>query len=292
MASVLCRLTAAALLSLPLGSPPRFAPRAPFPRHTKRRFTNASGSDLVWDSGSASWRPGPAPAEMSNDFGTFNKAASSAAAERNKVPIADVFVPLLRNAKPGTVVELACGTGQHTAHLAKELPAFTFQPTDLDDTSFASVTHHCAGNTNVMTPITVDATDASWSDKIMTEESKLACAAAVVGALTQDVAAVLIVNMTHISPWRATLGALSGSSKLLRENGVLFIYGPFKRDGTHNSDGNATFEKSLQERNPEWGYRDIETVIREAAAVGFGTPTITEMPANNYVLTMRKVGKA
>ena len=219
---------------------------------------------------------------MSNDFGTFNKAARSNAAERNKVPISEVFVPLLKDSKPGIIVELACGTGQHAAHLASELPNFTFQPTDLDDSSFDAVLYHTKDCANVKAPMVVDATDSNWSDNVLktvelyTEVSD------------KEIASVLIINMTHISPFAATLGALRGSSDLLRKDGLLFIYGPFKRDGKHTSEGNATFDESLQKQKAQWGYRDIESVIENGKSFGFGNAEITEMPANNFVLTMRK----
>jgi SAM-dependent methyltransferase len=145
---------------------------------------------------------------MSNDFGTFNKAASSSAAERNKVPIAEAFAPRLRACAPtgGVVVELACGTGQHCAHLSRELPDFVFVPTDLDDTAFDAVRHHVGTSPNVRAPIVVDACDAQWSERVKR----------VIETDTFDgdksVAAVLVVNMTHIAPWSATLGALAGAA--------------------------------------------------------------------------------
>jgi SAM-dependent methyltransferase len=222
---------------------------------------------------------------MSNDFGTFNKAASSSAAERNKVPIAEAFAPRLRACAPtgGVVVELACGTGQHCAHLSRELPDFVFVPTDLDDTAFDAVRHHVGTSPNVRAPIVVDACDAQWSERVkgVIESDK-----SVDG--DKSVAAVLVVNMTHIAPWSATLGALAGAANVARRGGLLFVYGPFKRDGEHTSEGNAVFDESLRRQNDEWGYRDIEAVIAEAEKVGFERAEIVQMPANNFALAMTR----
>ena len=138
---------------------------------------------------------------MSNDFGTLNKAASSSAAERNKVPIAEAFAPRLRACAPtgGVVVELACGTGQH-AHLSGELPDSAFPPTDLDDSAFDAVRHHASAR-NVRAPLVVDACDPEWSASVKRAlpETFREHAGADAG-----VDAVLVVNMTHIAPWRAT----------------------------------------------------------------------------------------
>lgn len=274
MASHICRVSAvASLASLACSARSRAArpvvhqTRAPFATHA-----------------SASPEPAPDSETMSNDFGTFNKAASSSAAERNKVPIAEAFAPRLRACAPtgGVVVELACGTGQHCAHLSRELPDFVFVPTDLDDTAFDAVRHHVGTSPNVRAPIVVDACDAQWSERVKR----------VIETDTFDgdksVAAVLVVNMTHIAPWSATLGALAGAANVARRGGLLFVYGPFKRDGKHTSEGNAVFDESLRRQNDEWGYRDIEAVIAEAEKVGFERAEIVPMPANNFALAMTR----
>jgi SAM-dependent methyltransferase len=273
MASLLCRVSAAASLARVCSARSRAArpgvlrARAPF-------ATRASASP----------EPAPDADTMSNDFGTFNKAASSSAAERNKVPIAEAFAPRLRACAPtgGVVVELACGTGQHCAHLSRELPDFVFVPTDLDDTAFDAVRHHVGTSPNVRAPIVVDACDAQWSERVKR----------VIETDTFDgdksVAAVLVVNMTHIAPWSATLGALAGAANVARRGGLLFVYGPFKRDGEHTSEGNAVFDESLRRQNDEWGYRDIEAVIAEAEKVGFERAEIVQMPANNFALAMTR----
>ena len=69
------------------------------------------------------------------------------------------------------------------------------------------------------------------------------------------------------------------------------IYGPFKRGGAHTSEGNATFDASLRARNPAWGYRDVEAVDALGSAHGFVTEEVREMPANNFMLIMRRRGK-
>ena len=233
----------------------------------------------------ASFGPEPPPAKKAKENSwdkngdTFNKVASSAAAERNRQPIADVVVPLLAHLDCGLVVELACGTGQHVAHVAPSLPNLTWLPTDLTDESFGSVAHHTRGLENVLEPGVLDASDASWPDRF----------AGFVGAPV----AVLVVNMTHISPWEATVGTVLGAAKLLEDtvDGLLMIYGPFKVKGEHTSEGNATFDQSLRERNPAWGYRDVEAVESLGAAHGFVTEKVHEMPANNLMLIMRRRAK-
>jgi len=273
MASLLCRFTASAFLSRTCSARSRTSTPREFRAHFKSSANASAGS--ANDSSIA-----PDETEtMSNDFGTFNKTAASTAAERNKVPIAEAFVSFLvkNDVRPGVVLELACGSGQHAAHLADELPEFTFQPTDLDDSSFETVKHFNADKPNVKPPMLLDACDSSWGSRVRRSVTP-----------EEEFAAVLIINMTHISPWSATLGALAGAAEVLRPGGALFIYGPFKRGGAHTSEGNATFDETLRGRNTEWGYRDIDKVVDEAEKVGFGDAEIVEMPANNFALTCRK----
>jgi hypothetical protein len=70
---------------------------------------------------------------------------------------------------------------------------------------------------------------------------------------------------------------------------VFYLYGPYKRDGLHTAPSNDAFDRSLRERNPAWGVRDLEAVAALAAANGFATPEIVAMPANNFSLIFRRV---
>jgi len=70
--------------------------------------------------------------------------------------------------------------------------------------------------------------------------------------------------------------------------GLVFLYGPFKRDGQHTAPSNAAFDSSLREGNPEWGVRDIEAVQELAAKAGLSLLEIAEMPANNLTVVFGK----
>ena len=70
----------------------------------------------------------------------------------------------------------------------------------------------------------------------------------------------------------------------MRDDGRLFLYGPFKRDGKHTAVSNAVFDTSLRENNPEWGVRDIADLETLAAANGLRLAETFDMPANNMML--------
>jgi len=99
---------------------------------------------------------------------------------------------------------------------------------------------------------------------------------------------VFCANVIHIAPWRVAEGLFAGAGRYLREDGLLFLYGPFKRGGKHTAVSNAVFDTSLRERDPEWGVRDIEALEQLADQAGLRLIEIAEMPANNLVLVFER----
>jgi len=192
----------------------------------------------------------------------------SPAAERNCRPILDVLRQVLPGA--GLVLEVASGGGQHAAFFAPHFPALTWQPSDADANARASIAAWAktTGTGNFRPPIDLDAASSDWP---------LARADAVV-----------CINMIHISPWAACLGLLRGAARILPPDGVLYLYGPFRRDGKHTAPSNTAFDADLKARNPEWGVRDVGEVGTAAAAAGFGPPSIIPMPANNLSVVFRR----
>ena len=198
---------------------------------------------------------------------------------RNREPIAAV----LRRCLPaiGTVLEIASGTGEHVAWFATEFPGLAFQPSDPGPTERASIAAwiSATGVANVRPPLDVDVAAPGWETD---------------AALPAPLAAILCINMIHISPWAATLGLIRGAGQLLDDGGVLYLYGPHKRAGRHTAPSNAAFDASLRDQNPDWGVRDLEAVVAAAAARGFALEDIVEMPANNLsvILARRPVRRA
>ena len=189
------------------------------------------------------------------------------ATARNREPILEV---LRRHLPPrGLVLEVASGSGEHTAHFAPAFPELIFQPSDPDSEARASIDAWAAafGLANVRPAIVLDATAEAWP--------------------IEAADAVLCINMIHIAPWAAAEGLVRGAARVLPPGGVLYLYGPFKRDGCHTAPSNEAFDRSLRLQNPDWGVRDLETVAALAEGHGFARPVIEQMPANNLSLVFR-----
>ena len=188
------------------------------------------------------------------------------AADRNKGPILDV----LRRVLPqhGLVLEIAAGTGQHVAHFAAALPDLQWQPSEPDADYHDSIRAWTADLPNVAAPITLDVSARPWP---VTRADAIVC-----------------INMIHISPWQATLDLMAGAGDVLDHGGVLFLYGPYRRGGTHTAPSNEAFDADLRARNHEWGVRDMEAVIEVAARNGLAFREAVAMPANNFSVLFRK----
>lgn len=188
------------------------------------------------------------------------------ATERNREPIAAVLAEVLPPS--GRVLEIASGTGEHCAFFAERFPALTWQPSDPDLESLASIAAWTADLPNVLPPIGLDATAAQWP---------LARADA-----------VLCINMVHISPWAATLGLMAAAGRLLGEGAPLILYGPYRRRDVPTAPSNEQFELWLKEKNPAFGLRWLEDVAAAADAEGLALERIVEMPANNIMPVFRR----
>ena len=191
---------------------------------------------------------------------------------RNHEPIWQALAPHLAAAS-GAVLELGSGTGQHTVTYAARTPALTWYSSDLQESHLASIAAWRAhtGLANVAPPQRIDLTEPGWN---WTPGGALA--------------AMLCINVLHISPWRVSQNLIAGAGRLLAPNGHLFVYGPFMRDGAHTAPSNAEFDASLRGRNPDWGVRDIADLDRLAQAAGLSSAAISAMPANNYLLAFTR----
>jgi len=188
------------------------------------------------------------------------------ATERNRDVIAETLARVLP--AEGLVLEVASGTGEHAVHFAKLFPALTWQPSDPDPIALASINAWRAdSNVPNMRPAMLLDASADWP--------------------IAQADAVVCINMTHISPWAATVGLLRNVARLLPPSAVLFMYGPYKQRDVPLAESNAAFDASLRQQNAEWGLRYVEDIAEEAHKFGLRLDPVIAMPANNLSLIFR-----
>jgi SAM-dependent methyltransferase len=189
---------------------------------------------------------------------------------RNREPILEVLARWL--VAPARVLEVASGTGQHAVFFAEQLPQLAWLPTDHDPSGLESIEAWVAesGLSNLSAPAALDAESDDWPVE------------------AGEIDAIFNANMIHISPWSVGSGLFRGAGRVLREGGLLLLYGPFKRGGEHTSPSNAAFDESLRQRDPAWGIRDLEEVIATADRNGLTHLETNDLPANNKLLVFRR----
>ena len=192
----------------------------------------------------------------------------SPAAARNRGPILEVLRSILPTS--GTVLEVASGTGEHVVHFARALPMLEWQPSDPSREARRSIDSWIAAEelANVRTPLDLDAASETWS--------------------IDHAAAVICINMIHISPWTSTEGLMRGASRILEGGAPLYLYGPFLQASRPIEPSNAAFDGNRRSRDPRWGLRDLDEVAACAVSYGFILDRIVEMPANNLSIIFRR----
>src|ERR1041384_5377974 len=119
---------------------------------------------------------------------SFDNALTAPAVARNRDPILAVLREVL--AAPGTVLEIASGSGEHAVHFASALPHRVWQPTDPDAQALRSIAAHAAQAQlpNLLLPLELDASAAAWP--------------------VTRADAIVSINMIHIAPSRAAVGLM------------------------------------------------------------------------------------
>ncbi|MCG6657243.1 DUF938 domain-containing protein [Halomonas campisalis] len=193
----------------------------------------------------------------------------SPAAGRNRQPILEVLQQVLPT--EARVLEVASGSGEHGVHCAAAMPGWRWQPSDPNPHARASIDawREHSGLCNLQAPLALDVT--------------LSCPPGPFDA-------VVAINLIHISPWEVTEALMACAGQRLTPGGVLYLYGPYRRDGRHTSPSNAAFDADLKARDPRWGVRDLETVVAEAERHGLRLSRVVAMPANNLSVVLRRGG--
>ena len=216
------------------------------------------------------------------DFGSLGQPPQAdgrldgPAFHRNHDAIWSALVPYL-GTQQGDVLEVGSGTGQHAAEFARRSPQLTWWPSDILPAHLTSIAawRQQAGLANLRAPQAIDLNDPDWNWR------------GDAGGGGQ-LAAILCINVLHISTWRVSQNLMAGAGRLLRPGGRLFLYGPFKRDGIHTAPSNEHFDLTLRAENPGWGVRDISDLEKLALAAGLTLAETVPMPANNLVLVFAR----
>ena len=184
----------------------------------------------------------------------------SAACDNNRQPILEIIEVLFADCEE--VLEIGSGTGQHAVYFAQKLPHLIWHSSDLQENHAGiELWLNEAKLPNTPPPLKLDVTQAHWPE------------------LNAD--AVFCANTIHIIGWDSVKAMIAEVGKLLPNNGLLVLYGPFNYNNAYTSASNARFDIWLKQRDPESGIRNFEDVEQLANAAGLYRQHDYAMPANN-----------
>ncbi|QLE56196.1 DUF938 domain-containing protein [Nostoc sp. TCL26-01] len=192
------------------------------------------------------------------------------AGKRNCNPILNVFKDKFPQGK-GQVLEFASGSGFHIHYFAPHFPNLNFQPSDLNEEVLETIRQSTqqTGAKNVQSPIKLDLTaPETWS---ALEGKKFDAA--------------FVINIFQVAPVAIADGIANIAASHLSEGGSLYIYGPFKVNGTFTTPSNEEFDRTLRSYGvPEWGLKDIADISKAANNYGLALKETVDLPANNFIL--------
>jgi len=135
--------------------------------------------------------------------------------------------------KPGKwkILEVAAGSGVHTEHFVKRMyesnHSFYWQSSDPEQNSRESqVAYIKELSTEAQECVSKRPLGLTLSsDGIIESETRSS-----IQLSSLDL--IVNINMIHISKWEATLGLMKMASENLKPSGFLYLYGPYKQNGT------------------------------------------------------------
>jgi len=191
----------------------------------------------------------------------------SQASENNKRVILEVLARHLT--RGDSVLEIGGGSGQHAVFFATCFRELHWQSSDISsNVDSLNLRISAAQLSNLPAAISLDVNDPDWN-----------CPPCNV---------IYSANSLHIMSTASVENFFAGAGTLLRDNGVLLAYGPFKYDAAFTTESNARFDLWLKDRDPRSGVRDFEWVNGLAESAGLSLIEDNPMPANNQFLVWKK----
>ena len=191
----------------------------------------------------------------------------SQACENNKQPILEVLTQYIFNQE--SLLEIASGTGQHGEFFAQKFPNLRWQASDVTKAvAELNLRISEAKLENLPLALPLDVNNSNWG--------------------MGNYELLFTANSLHIMSEKSVKRFFAGIPSILKKQGLVFIYGPFKYEGEFTTESNAQFDDWLKTRDQESGIRDFENINILAADAGLNLVVDVSMPANNQMLVFSR----
>lgn len=197
----------------------------------------------------------------------------SEACERNKKPILDVLKDHLTQ---GQLIEMGFGTAQHCEFLSaqfSQIDWYACDHQDYHDIFRARISHE---NPRLHGPYTLWADELSFSEQCRLQN------------IPTSYDYFFSANTLHIMNALSVEYFCQHVGAILKESGLLFLYGPFRFSDRPFASSNQQFDEQLQARGVGSAIRSYEELASQLKQSSLASLRIIEMPANNHLLIFKK----
>lgn len=192
----------------------------------------------------------------------------SQAAQNNQLPILQVLKHYITG---GELLEIGHGNGQHAVFMSEDLK-ISWYPTDVEENLWIIEKRRELNNLEYLqAPRALRVGTIPLSEQI-----------------SKNFDYIYTANTLHIMSLDEVVIFCQEVGELLKPSGFLFIYGPFKFDGSFTSDSNLDFDLFLKSNNSLSGIRDFERIETELRSKRISFEKRYDLPANNQLLVFRK----
>lgn len=199
----------------------------------------------------------------------------SPACERNKNPIMEV----LRSYNPqGKLIEMGFGTAQHCTFFSSQLPELEWYACDHPDYHpIFEARKRLEGSSSLLKgPYTLLADQQSFREQCRQQNIPL----------YYDY--FFTANTLHIMNKKSVEFFCRHVGEILKPQGYLFLYGPFRFQDRPFAQSNLEFHHNLLSRGVDSGIRDYEWIESLLEATGLHSVEAKDLPSNNSFLIFQK----
>lgn len=194
----------------------------------------------------------------------------SQAAQNNQAPILEVLKSYITD---GNLLEIGFGNGQHAEYMSEQLK-IPWYPTDVAEHIWIIKERRRLKELSFLqAPKVLKISEVSMFEQIPMSFNYIYSA-----------------NTLHIMGEKEVNTFCEEVTTMLKPEGFLFLYGPFKFSQNFTSDSNRNFDSHLKERNPLSGIRDFEMIESKLNSAGnIVLEKRYDLPANNHLLVFKKL---
>jgi hypothetical protein len=170
----------------------------------------------------------------------------------------------------GTVLDIASGDGERVIHLARTFPDVTWQPSERNPQTVATLVElrEREGLPNLLRPVELDVMLQPWT--------------------LPPLEGIVCIDSTHTTPWDHVAATFGGGARLLQPGGLFFLHGAFKFHGKYAGKELQDLDQTLRARDPTLGLRDIRELTVAGTRTGLGLEHAIATPGGHALVFRRR----